>query len=60
MDVRDSKCRPKSFVAREMKTHGYGYHPDLELSDRSRERLGMKTHGRGYHIDLELSDRSRE
>ena len=43
-----------------MKTHGRGYHIDLELSDRSRERLGMKTHGRGYHINLELSDRSRE
>ena len=26
-----------------MKTHGHGYHPDLELSDRSRERLEMKT-----------------
>ena len=23
------KCRPKSFVAREMKTHGHGYHADL-------------------------------
>ena len=37
VDVRGSKCRPKYFVAREMKTHGHGYHPDLELSDRSRE-----------------------
>ena len=43
-----------------MKTHGHGYHPELELSDRSRDRLEMKTHSRGYHIDLELSDRSRE
>ena len=43
-----------------MKTHGHDYHPDLELSDRSQERVGMKTHGHGYHIDLELSDRSRE
>ena len=43
-----------------MKTHGHGYHLDLELSDRSRERLEMKTHCRSYHIDLELSDRSRE
>ena len=43
-----------------MKTHGYGYHPDLELSDRSRERLEMRTHGSGYHIDLELSDKSGE
>ena len=43
-----------------MKTHGQDYHPDLELSDRSRERIGMKIHGRGYHMDLELSDRSRE
>ena len=31
------KCRLKIFVAREMKTHGHGYHPDLEWSDRSRE-----------------------
>ena len=60
MDGRGSECRPKSFIAREMKTHGHGYHPDLELSDRSRERLEMETHSRGYHIDLELSDRSRE
>ena len=44
----------------EMKTHGHSYHPDLELSDRSRERLEMKTHGHGYHVDLESSDRSRE
>ena len=43
-----------------MRTYEYGYHPNLELSDRSRERLEMRTHGRGYHIDLELSDRSRE
>ena len=43
-----------------MKTHGRGYHVDLELNDRSRERLGMKTHDRGYHINLELTDRSRE
>ena len=28
-----------------MKTHGHSYHADLELSDRSRERLEMKTHG---------------
>ena len=41
-----------------MKTHGRGV--DLELSDRTRERLGMKTHGRGYHVDIDLSDRSRE
>ena len=43
----------------EMKTHGHGYHADLELSDRSRECLEMKTHGYGNHADLELSDRSR-
>ena len=43
----------------EMKTHGHGYHVDLELSDRSRVRLEMKTHGHGYHADLGLSDRSR-
>ena len=36
-----------------------GYHVNLELNDRSRERLEMKTHGHGYHVDLELSDRSR-
>ena len=36
-----------------MKTHGHGYHVDLESSDR-------KTHCHGYHVDLELSDRSRE
>ena len=33
--VRGSKCKPKSYVI-EMKTHGQGYHADLELSDRSR------------------------
>ena len=60
MDIRGSKCRQKSYIAREMKTHGHGYHPDLELSDKSRERLEMKTHGHGYHQDLELSDRSQE
>ena len=60
VDIRGSKCRPKSSIAQEIKTHGHGYHPDLELSDRSRERLGMKTHEHGYHPDLELSDRSRE
>ena len=42
-----------------MNTNGHGYHADLELSDRSRERLEMKTHGHGYHADLELSVRSR-
>ena len=47
MDIRGSKCRPKSSIAQEMKTHRHEYHLDLELSDRSRERLGMKTHGRG-------------
>ena len=60
MDIRCSKCRPKSSIAREIQTHEHGYYPDLELSDRSREGLEMKTHGHGYHIDLELSDRSRE
>ena len=55
-----SKCRPKSSIAREIKTQGNGYHPDLELSDRSWEILEMRTHGYGYHPDLELSDRSRE
>ena len=42
-----------------MKTHGHGYHADLELSDSSRARFEMKTHGHGYHADLELSDRSQ-
>ena len=41
-----------------MRTYRYGYHPDLELSDRSRERLEMRTYEHGYHPDLELSDRS--
>ena len=43
-----------------MKTHGHGYHVDLQLSDRSRKSLEIKTHGHGYHLDLELSDRSLE
>ena len=60
MDIRGSKCRPKSSIAREIKTQGHGYHPDLELGDKSREKLEMKTHGHGYHPDLELSDRSRK
>ena len=60
VDIRGSKCRPNSSIAREIKTHRHGYHPNLELSDRSRERLEMKSHGHGYHVDLELSDRSRE
>ena len=60
MDIRGSKCRPKSSIAQEIKTQGHDYHPDLELSDRSRERLEMKTHGHGYHIDLELSGRSQK
>ena len=57
-NVRGSKCKPRSYVARDENTRS-GYHADLELSDRSRERLEMKTHGHGYHADLELSDRSR-
>ena len=36
MGVRDPRCNPKSFVAQK-KTHGYVYHLDLELSDRSRD-----------------------
>ena len=59
VDVRGSKCRPKIFVAREMKTHGHGYHPDLELSDRSRELLEMETWS-WLSRRLRLSDRSRE
>ena len=42
------------------RTHGNGYHFDLELSDRSWEWLKMKTHSHGYHVDLELIDRSWE
>ena len=36
MNVRGSKCKPKSYVARDENTRS-GYHVDLELSDRSRE-----------------------
>ena len=32
--VRDPRCKPKSSIAQK-KTHGYVYHLDLELSDRS-------------------------
>ena len=34
--VRDLRCNPKSFVAQK-NTHGYGYHIDFELCDRSRD-----------------------
>ena len=37
VDVRGTKCKLKSSIAREIKTQGNGYHKDLELSDRSRE-----------------------
>ena len=50
----------EKFYCPKIKTQGNGYHPDLELSDRSRERLEMRTHEYGYHPDVELSDRSRE
>ena len=36
MNERGSKCKPKSYVARDENTLS-GYHVDLELSDRSRE-----------------------
>ena len=36
MGVRDLRCNPKSSVAQK-NTHGYGYHIDLELCDRSRD-----------------------
>ena len=36
MNERGSKCKPKSYVARDGNTLS-GYHVDLELSDRSRE-----------------------
>ena len=58
MNVRGSKYKPESYVARNENTQS-SYHADLELSDRSREGLEMKTRGHGYHEDLELSDRSR-
>ena len=34
--VRDPRCNPKSSVAQK-NTHGYGYHIDFELCDRSRD-----------------------
>ena len=34
--VRDLRCNPKSSVAQK-NTHGYGYHIELELCDRSRD-----------------------
>ena len=36
MDIRDSQCRSKSYVAQDENTRS-SYHIDLELSDRSRE-----------------------
>ena len=36
VNVRDSKCKPKSYVNRDKNTWS-GYHVDLELRDRSRE-----------------------
>ena len=36
MNVRGSKCKPKSYVNQDENTRS-GYHVDLELSDRSRE-----------------------
>ena len=34
--IRDPLCKSKSSVAQK-KTHGYIYHSDLELSDKSRD-----------------------
>ena len=34
--VRDPQCNSKIFVAQK-NTHGYGYHIDFELCDRSRD-----------------------
>ena len=36
MNVRGSKCKPKSYVNQDENTRS-GYHVDLELSDMSRE-----------------------
>ena len=36
MNVRGSKCNPKSYINRDENTRS-GYHVDLEFSDRSRE-----------------------
>ena len=36
VNVRDSQCRSKSYVARDENTRS-SYHIDLEMSDRSRE-----------------------
>ena len=36
VNVRGSKCKPKSYVNQDENTRS-GYHVDLELSDRSRE-----------------------
>ena len=36
VNVRGSKCKPKSYVNRDENTRS-GYQVDLELSDRSRE-----------------------
>ena len=38
MNVRGSKCKPKSYVNRDENTRS-SYHVDLELSDKSREWL---------------------
>ena len=48
MGVRDPQCKPKIYVAKN-KTHGHIYHLDLELSDRSRDRLEI-----GYHWQIAL------
>ena len=45
MSIRDLRIIRKVLLPEREKTHGHGYYPDLELSDRSQERLEMKTHG---------------
>ena len=42
MNVRGSKCKPKSDVNRDESTQS-GYHVDLEFSDRSQESLQGKS-----------------
>ena len=43
--TKEGRSVSRRVMLPEMKTHGHGYHADLELSDRSQERLEMKTHG---------------
>ena len=36
-EMKEARSVSRRVVLLEMKTHGQGYHTDLELSDRSRE-----------------------